>query len=521
VVHLFFPWQTRFLRLAREMGIPVCGAFHVQPENVTYNMMIKLLEVANVFIYFLFRNWLYKRLDNIHCPSSFIAGELRRHRYYARLHTFSNGVSDFFRPPATPPEKTGDTITVLMIGRLAEEKRQDLIIKAVKYSKYRDRIQLHFAGLGPMLKRYRRMSGALPNPPRFEFLPPAALLRLIYQTDVYIHASDAEIEGIACIESIACGKVPIISDSKKSAAAQFALDERSLFKKGKYLDLRDKLDYWIEHPEERERMGREYAQMGELYNISHSIKKMEKMFQDVIRDCKTQRLIQQDRKIQTYNRRIERNNFIKELLCRVFYFGICIPLLILINRCFFGMKTENRKVLGKIKKSGAVCICNHIHEMDSTMCAAGVPLRKFIFVSIPANFSLGLAGFFVDALGSIPTPSSPKELQAFIYTLSKHLRRRRLALFFPEGERRNYCEDLREFQRGAFYVAVDAQVPVLPIKITLREPDGLLKLFRKKPCFTLVFGEPLYPNYLLLKNDGVEDLKKRAEDAMRSLGSRG
>ncbi|MDR0583413.1 MAG: glycosyltransferase [Treponema sp.] len=524
LVHLFFPWQLerKCLKLAWKMGIPVSAAFHCQPENVTYNMMIKLLEAANIFLYFLFRTWLYRNIENIHCPSSFIAGELRRHKYYGRLHTFSNGVSDFFKPPQTPSasltaEKTGDKINVLMTGRIAEEKRQDLIIKAVKHSKYRDRIQLYFAGRGPMLKRFTRMSTDLPNPPRFEFLPPDKLLQLIYKTDVYIHASDAEVEGIACIESIACGKVPIISNSRKSAASQFALDERSLFEKGKYLELRDKLEYWIEHPKERERMGKEYAKLGTLYNISHSIKKMEKMFEDVIRDFKTRQLIKQSKKLTQYNRRIERNNFIKEFFCRIFYFGICIPLLILIDRCFFGLKIENKKVLQKIKKTGAVCICNHVHEMDCTMCAVSIPFRKFMFVSLPSNFNMAVAGFFVDALGSVPAPSSPKELQVFIYSLSKHLRKRRLVLFYPEGERQNYSEEMREFQRGAFYVAVDAQVPVLPIKIIFRKPDGLFKFFRKKNCFTLVFGDPLYPNYLLLKNNAIDDLKKRAEDVMRSL----
>ncbi|MDR0555378.1 MAG: glycosyltransferase [Treponema sp.] len=521
MVHLFFPWQLerKCLKLAREMGIPVSAAFHCQPENVSYNMMMKLLEPLNVLLYFLFRTWLYRNVDNIHCPSSFIAGELRRHKYYARFHTFSNGVSDFFKPPASPPEKTGDVINVMMIGRLAEEKRQDLIIRAVKHSKYRDRIRLFFAGRGPMLKRYQRQSADLPIPPRFEFLSPDKLLEQIYQTDVYIHASDAEIEGISCIESIACGKVPIISDSKKSASSQFALDERSLFKKGNYLDLRDKLDYWIEHPEERERMSREYAKVGELYNISHSVKKMEKMFEDAVRDSKTRRLIQEDKKIRKYYRLTARNNVIKEFFCRVFYFGIAMPILILVNKIFFGLKIENKKVLRKIKKSGAVCICNHIHQMDCTMCAVGIPRRKLTFVSLPSNFSMPVAGLFVDVLGSVPIPSSPREMQVFIYSLSRHLRKRHLILFYPEGERQNYNENLREFQRGAFYVAIDAQVPVLPIKIVLRKPDGLLKFFRKKPCFTLVFGEPLYPQYFLLKNDAVEDLKKRSEEMMCSLGA--
>jgi len=519
IVHLIFPWQMerRCLALAKKMGIPVSGAFHCQPENVTYNMKIKLLRFVNTFFYFLFRTWLYGKIENIHCPSPFTARELARHNYTARFHIFSNGISDRFVPPPAPVPKDPDTIRILMIGRLAEEKRQDIVIKAVRHSKYKDKIQLHFIGRGPMYKRYYRYGLKLPRPPIFEpeFIPQEKMPEQIYKADLYVHASEAEIEGIACIEAVSCGKVPIIADSKVSAAPQFALDGRSLFKKGKYLELRDKIDYWIEHPEERERMGAEYAKMGKRYNINYSVVKMEKMFTDSIRDFKTEKMIREDKKLTDYHRRVKRGNPVKELLCRLFYFVIAIPILMILMRCWFGLKIKNKHVLWKIRKSGAVAICNHIHQMDSPVCAVGIPWRKFTFVSIADNFSMKVAGFFVNVLGSVPAPTTPKELQVFIYTLSKKLRQRQLILFFPEGKRINYNENIQDFQRGAFYLAADARVPVLPIKIQPRKPDGLLKFFRKKPCFTLSFGELLYPNDSLSNNETVNDLKERAEKAMK------
>jgi len=148
-------------------------------------------------------------------------------------------------------------------------------------------------GRGPMYKYYRRLGSKLPRQPQFEptFIPQEKMPELIHKADIYVHASDAEIEGIACIEAISCGKVPIIADSKISAASQFALDERSLFKKGKYLELRDKLDYWIEHPAELEQMGKKYAELGKDYNIKYSASKLEKMFEDAIRDFKRNRQV--------------------------------------------------------------------------------------------------------------------------------------------------------------------------------------------------------------------------------------
>jgi 1-acyl-sn-glycerol-3-phosphate acyltransferase len=518
VVHLLFPWQMerRCLALAKKMGIPVSGAFHLQPENVTYNMKIKLLRFANTFFYFLFRTWLYRKIENIHCPTLFTARELTRHKYAARLHVFSNGISDRFVPPSAPVPKEPDTIRILMIGRLAEEKRQDILIKAVRYSKYKEKIQLHFIGQGPMYGRYHRYGLKLPMPPIFEpeFVPQEKMPEQIYKADLYVHASEAEIEGIACIEAISCGKVPIIANSRTSAAPQFALDERSLFKKGKHLDLRDKIDYWIEHPEERERMGGEYAKTREKYNIKYSVSKLEKMFMDTIRDHKTEKMIQEDKKLNRYYRRVKRGNWLKEALYRLFYFGIAIPVMTVLLRCWFGLKIENRQVLRKIRRLGAVVICNHIHYVDSPICAVGIPWRKFTFVSIPENFSMKVAGLFVNILGSVPIPSTPKELQVFIYVLSKKLRQKHLILFFPEGKRINYNENIMEFQRGAFYLAADARVPVLPMRIQPRNPDGLLKFVRKKPCFTLVFGEPLYPDDSMSNSEAADDLKERAEKAM-------
>ena len=524
LVHLIFPWQMerRCLALAKKMGIPVSAAFHCQPENVTYNIKIKLLGFVNSIIFFLFRIWLYGKIENVHCPSLFAAKELTRHKCAARIHVISNGISGDFTP--APAQKASgssppDSIDILMIGRLAEEKRQDLLIKAVKHSKYRDRIQIHFVGRGPMYKHYRKLGSELPREPRFEidYIPQEQLLELIHKLYIYVHTSEVELEGIACLEALSCGKVPVISDSTSSAASQFALDKRSLFKKGNYLDLRDKIDYWIENPEERERMGIEYARLGENYNIGYSVKKLENMFTEAIRDHKTAALVRENQKLKNYFNQVERNNRIKEFFCGFFYFVIAIPILVVLLRCWFGLKIKNRSILKKIKKSGAVAICNHIHEMDSPICAVGIPRRKFIFVSKPENFMMAGAGPFVDVLGSVPAPSSPGELRVFIYSLSKKLRKRKLVLFFPEADINHYDENLRNFQRGAFYLSVDARVPVLPMKILYRTPRGIMGMIRKKPSFTLTFGEPLYPNDILSKREAIDELKERTERAMQAL----
>lgn len=77
--------------------------------------------------------------------------------------------------------------------------------------------------------------------------------------DLYVHTSDAEIEAMSCMEAFACGLVPVIADSPRSATPQFALDERSLFPAGDADALAERIDWWIEHPQEREEMEHRYA----------------------------------------------------------------------------------------------------------------------------------------------------------------------------------------------------------------------------------------------------------------------
>ena len=104
--------------------------------------------------------------------------------------------------------------------------------------------------------------------------------------DLYVHASTVEIEAIACLEAIACGLVPVISDSDLSATPQFALDERSLFENDNHLQLANKIDYWLENDSERERMSAVYANSAKKYSLENSLQMAERMFIDEINDCR-------------------------------------------------------------------------------------------------------------------------------------------------------------------------------------------------------------------------------------------
>lgn len=285
VVHCMMPFMLTYRteQVVREMNKPATAAFHIQPENLLSAVRLGKWTLVNSALYAMWRKGIYDKFAFIHCPSEFMRQEMLDHRYKGDIRAISNGISDAFcLQEKRKTKKTEGKIVVTMVGRLAREKRQDVIIRAVRKSKYADRIQIVFAGKGPLEGFYKRLGRRLKNPPMFVYLNQSDLIDLLAETDVYVHASDMESEAISCIEAFATGLVPVISDSRKSATLQFAIDSRSLFKAGSPKDLAQKIDYWLDHPEEKKRMEAAYAKQGLDYTLEASVRKCVQMFEDAI-----------------------------------------------------------------------------------------------------------------------------------------------------------------------------------------------------------------------------------------------
>ena len=289
VVHFLVPFALTHhgIQIAERLKKPFTAAFHVQPENVSSSIRLGNVNWVNSGIYHWFHYYVYKNCEHIHCPSEFIAGELRKHGYTGQLHVISNGIDPDFTYRKLPKDETlAGKFVVLMIGRLSIEKRQDVLIEAVARSKHRGGIQLVLASKGPRREALEKLAEKLGVPVRFGFYSKPELLDLIAMSDLYVHAADMEIEAMSCMEAFACGLVPVIADSPKSATPQFALDERSLFAAGDSAKLAERIDYWIEHEPERKEMERRYAESAKKYNLEQCVRQAEEMFALAIEENK-------------------------------------------------------------------------------------------------------------------------------------------------------------------------------------------------------------------------------------------
>lgn len=286
VIHLQegFPLEARVAKAAKLAGKPVVGTFHLYSQNILANIRINRKEnFLNDIIMFLWRKSTYDYCKEIHCPTETVRKHLEDHGFKAKLRVISNGIElPQEHVEATCPQN--EPIMLLCIGRYAYEKSQITLIEAMRHSKYSDRIQLHFAGKGPLLEKYRNAvdslldEGIIRHRAVFGFYDSKELCELAKNAYLNIHCAIVEVEGLSCLEAIREGAVPVIAEGHLAATSQFALDERSIFPETDSKALAGKIDWWIEHPEERRSMSRAYSDSARKYDIDKSIAEIINMY---------------------------------------------------------------------------------------------------------------------------------------------------------------------------------------------------------------------------------------------------
>ena len=289
VVHLLmpFPLSWKAVKICEKYGIPMTSSFHVQAENFTCHIGMMKSAFATKEVYKYFYKKVYSHCAYTHYPTEFIKqdfeGNIKKH---VPSKVISNGVSEFFFEPA-PVEaiekqkaKNKDKFTIVVVGRYSSEKAQQVLIKAVAKSKYKDKIHLILAGEGPKRRHYKKLVKKNGVDCEMRFFDHEELKEVLNAADLYVHTAYVELESIACLEAIVTGLVPIICNSKRSAARFFAQDDRCLYQKWDSEDLKNKIEYFIENPKELDACRKKYKTQAKVSRLAECMNKMEQMLEE-------------------------------------------------------------------------------------------------------------------------------------------------------------------------------------------------------------------------------------------------
>lgn len=216
-----------------------------------------------------------------------------------------------------------------------------------------------------------------------------------------------------------------------------------------------------------------------------------------------------------------KNEYVKgclfKLFSRLFHTGFAIPLMQFWMRVVLGARIRGKRNLRGIR--GAVTVCNHVHFLDSVMVSLALFPRKATFPTFPKNVKSLFPGKIVQILGGVPIPESIGETRIFFDEMEFLLRKNHIVHIFPEGLLNPYDTGLRGFRKGAFHLAAQARVPIVPMLITFLPPKGIYKLIRKKPVMTLHVGKPIEPTDAEPQTDAQLRMKVTYEQ-MKSIAKR-
>ncbi len=287
VCHLVTPFflAHKGMEIARECGVPITASFHCQAENISSHLFLMNAQHFNTGIYKMLYSYIYRYCDAVHYPTQFICDVFESECGHTTNHyVISNGVGkEFVRRPCPKPAEFADKKVILFTGRYSKEKCHKILIDAAALTRDPSRLQLIFAGCGPLDEKLHEYSAKqLPadTRPLFKFFSRSEMLEVLNYADLYVHPAEIEIEAISCLEAIKCGLVPVIADSPRSATRYFALSEKNLFKYDSPADLAGRIDWWLDHPGELEACRREYEGFSAQFDRDRCMDGMEQMLMD-------------------------------------------------------------------------------------------------------------------------------------------------------------------------------------------------------------------------------------------------
>ena len=267
VVHcqLASPMGAVTVYYSRKFNIPVIFTSHIQPENIMKNFNWKSQGVKSFF--YKYATWIYNFCDHITCPSRLAKKELQEYGIdsNARLSIISNGIdaNQFI------PKNIASDPVILFIGRIMPEKCIATLIHASSIVKKRyPEYKFVIGGGGYALDELKSLAKTV-NPDIIftDKLTDTEIIDYFQRCYVFVLPSESELQGIALLEAMSCGKPTIASDSEYSAARDLA---NFTFRHNDYNDLAEKIIYLIENKnlvEELSRRNREEIINNHDYSI--------------------------------------------------------------------------------------------------------------------------------------------------------------------------------------------------------------------------------------------------------------
>jgi glycosyltransferase involved in cell wall biosynthesis len=278
---------------ARRRNLPLVGTNHFLPENIIPFLMKypRLFDLAGNVLWKIMLG-VYNHVDAATTPSHAAAEILRQQDIEFPVYPISNGVDTKRFTFDLKVDRNGirqkyglapDKTIFLYVGRLDGEKRVDILLEAAAKLSHDFQIVIVGNGLQAQALQNQARNLGLEEHVIFPGYVPAEDLPALYlSTDIFVMPSPAELQSIATLEAISCGKPVLLANAR-------ALPELVTHGVNGYLFKANNADdaaYWmnklLENPEQWTKMGQASIQKSRSHSLNNTIEAYEDFYRMAI-----------------------------------------------------------------------------------------------------------------------------------------------------------------------------------------------------------------------------------------------
>lgn len=276
-IHHHFIIGKAVFEVAKELDLPIMGTNHFMPENLLHYFPIPKFLYERVRKYAWGKMFaVYEQLDLVTAPTAIAVDVIKKAGFGKEILALSNGINlERFKGKIDGDKMrrkyklTGKKV-LIFVGRLDEEKRIDLLFRALPEILKKVDIRLLVVGKGMLRKKLGAMVKELGLGDKVTFsgyVSDRDLPAVYKAADAFVMPGDAELQSIATLEAMASG-LPVVAANAVALPMLVKNGKNGyLFRTGDVHDLASKLVKVFTNDKLRTSMASESLKMAKNHDL--------------------------------------------------------------------------------------------------------------------------------------------------------------------------------------------------------------------------------------------------------------
>ena len=296
VVHIMdhYPLCRSAVTQAERLDIPMIATNNFLPDNIILNVGLfrRYHEGVQRYLWNMVFN-VFEHTSLVTTPSRAGVEILGRQGLKIPAVSVSCGVdfNRFFRDTSVDVpgirRKFGldpDRKLFIFVGRMEQEKRLQLLLKAVQTAARED-IQLAVCGRGMYKNAYEKLAKQLGLDDKAVFtgyVPGAILPRLLNAADFFVMPGDTELQSIATMEAMACGLPVLAANARALPELVKHLENGYLFSPGNVSDAAAGINWLADQFDTWDKLSAASLRIVKPHQIESTITRFEELYRKVV-----------------------------------------------------------------------------------------------------------------------------------------------------------------------------------------------------------------------------------------------